>query len=64
MKKSNLLCPNCESQLDRQTCERISPDYKLLECPCCNFFIQNSTKLCASWRELEAIAVEMGATRR
>lgn len=44
--KSNVKCPHCESRLNRSAGEFRegvgdffpSADYRLLECPCCNFF--------------------------
>lgn len=66
---SNLICPNCESQLDRETAPASEgyigfEDWKGIICPCCTFMVQNSSKPCATWAELEAIAIEQGATRQ
>jgi len=66
---SKLICPNCDSQLDQETAPASEgyigfQDWKALSCPCCTFLIQNDFKPHTGWAELEAIAIEQGATRR
>ncbi|HEY9661590.1 MAG TPA: hypothetical protein V6C65_24295 [Allocoleopsis sp.] len=67
---SPLYCPGCESQLDRETCpesEGWLPEwktYKLLQCPCCTFFVESSPHNQLNWLQLEDLAISKGATRR
>jgi hypothetical protein len=64
---SNLYCPGCESQLSKETALRSEgfigfQGYKLLSCPCCIFFVDNSPAYEMGWEQLEALAVSKGAT--
>jgi hypothetical protein len=64
---TNLNCPNCDSQLNRETAPQSEgysasfANWKGVVCPCCDFFVQNSSKPCAIWAELEAVAIGLGA---
>ena len=63
----NLYCPNCNSQLNHETAPQSEgyaegyANWKAITCPCCNFGVENSSKPCADWAELEAILISNGA---
>ena len=73
-----LYCPYCASILERQKaeyqpdiidCASNTPacwfpfkGWQALQCPSCNFFVQNSESARESWQEIDAIALARGAT--
>ena len=65
----SLRCPWCESVLNQETAPPEEgyvgfEGYKLLKCPCCSFFVDNSPSHGGNWLDLAVKAEQCGARRR